>query len=130
MNVPGMKSTWAMLFLEAPGQNAFLISSRFWWLLAFLGIWLYYSILCLSSHFLLCMQNLPLPVSFKNSYGDSVGKEPACNAGDLSLILGLGRSPGEGNRLPTPVFWSGGCHRLSRPWDHKESDMSNFHFSW
>ena len=24
-----------------------------------------------------------------------VGKEPACNAGDLGLIPGLGRSPGE-----------------------------------
>ena len=26
----------------------------------------------------------------------SVGKEPACNAGDLGLISGLGRSPGKG----------------------------------
>ena len=25
------------------------------------------------------------------------GKESACNAGDTGLILGLGRSPGEGN---------------------------------
>ena len=28
--------------------------------------------------------------------GDSVSKESACNAGDPSLIPGLGRSPGEG----------------------------------
>ena len=27
----------------------------------------------------------------------SVGKESACNVGDLSLIPGWGRSPGEGN---------------------------------
>ena len=27
----------------------------------------------------------------------SVSKESACNAGDLGLILGLGRSPREGN---------------------------------
>ena len=27
----------------------------------------------------------------------SVGKEPACNAGDLGSIPGSGRSPGEGN---------------------------------
>ena len=27
----------------------------------------------------------------------SVGKSSACNAGDLGLIPGLGRSPGEGN---------------------------------
>ena len=26
----------------------------------------------------------------------SIGKESACNAGDLGLIPGLGRSPGEG----------------------------------
>ena len=29
--------------------------------------------------------------------GGSIGKESACNAGDLGLIPGLGRSPGEGN---------------------------------
>ena len=28
------------------------------------------------------------------------GKESACTAGDLSLIRGLGRSPGEGNGSP------------------------------
>ena len=36
-------------------------------------------------------------IGFANS---SVGKEPACNAGDLGLIPGLGRSPGEGNGKP------------------------------
>ena len=30
----------------------------------------------------------------------SVGKESAYNAGDLGLIPGLGRTPGEGNRNP------------------------------
>ena len=30
----------------------------------------------------------------------SVGKESACNAGDLDSIPGLGRSPGEGNGNP------------------------------
>ena len=29
--------------------------------------------------------------------GSSNGKESACNAGDLGLIPGLGKSPGEGN---------------------------------
>ena len=42
---------------------------------------------------------------FKNTYhlgfpGVSNGKEPACNEGDLGLIPGLGRSPGEGNGCP------------------------------
>ena len=31
---------------------------------------------------------------------DSAGKETACNAGDLGLIPGLGRSPGEGRGYP------------------------------
>ena len=31
-------------------------------------------------------------------------KESACNAGDLGSIPGLGRSPGERERLPIPVF--------------------------
>ena len=30
----------------------------------------------------------------------SAGKESTCNAGDLGLILGLGRSPGEGKGYP------------------------------
>ena len=32
--------------------------------------------------------------------GGSVGKESACNAGDLGSIPGLERSPGEGNGYP------------------------------
>ena len=33
-----------------------------------------------------------------------MGKELACNAGDLGLIPGLGRSPGEGNDYPIQYF--------------------------
>ena len=32
--------------------------------------------------------------------GGLAGKESTCNAGDLGLIPGLGRSPGEGNGNP------------------------------
>ena len=32
--------------------------------------------------------------------GGSDGKETACNAGDLGLISGLGRSSGDGNGYP------------------------------
>ena len=39
--------------------------------------------------------------------GGSAGKESACKEGDLGLIPGLGRSPGE---EPTPVLWPGGFH--------------------
>ena len=52
------------------------------------------------------------------------GKESACNVGDLGSIPRLGRSPGEGNGLPTPVFWPGEFHGLYNPWDHKESDTT------
>ena len=34
----------------------------------------------------------------------SAGKESACNAGDLALIPGLGRSPGEGKGCPLQYF--------------------------
>jgi len=37
--------------------------------------------------------------------GGSAGKESACNAGDLGLIPGLGRSPGE--RKGYPLQYSG-----------------------
>ena len=36
----------------------------------------------------------------------SVGKESAFNAGDLGSILGLGRSPGEGNGNPLQYSWA------------------------
>ena len=55
--------------------------------------------------------------------GGSAGKESACNAGDLGLIPGLGRSPGEVKGYPTPVFCPGGFHEHS-PWSCKESDMT------
>ena len=39
--------------------------------------------------------------------GSSVGKDSACNAGDLGSIPGSGRSPGEREWQPTPVFLQG-----------------------
>ena len=36
--------------------------------------------------------------------GSSAGKESACNVGNPGSVPGSGRSPGEGDRLPTPVF--------------------------
>jgi len=36
--------------------------------------------------------------------GGSDGKESACNAGDLGLILGLGRSPGERNATHSSIL--------------------------
>ena len=38
--------------------------------------------------------------------GSSAGKESACNAGDLGLIPGLGRSPGEVIGYPLQYSWA------------------------
>ena len=56
-------------------------------------------------------------------------RKTACNAGDVGLIPGLGRSPGEGNSNPLTVFLPGESHgQRSRvgysPWGHKESDTT------
>ena len=40
------------------------------------------------------------------------------------MIPGLGRSPGEGECLPTPVFWPEEFHGLYGPWGRKESDTT------
>ena len=54
----------------------------------------------------------------------SVGNESACNAGDPGSILELGRSAGEEKKLPTPVFWSGEVHGVTKSW----TGLSDFHF--
>ena len=61
--------------------------------------------------------------------GGSDGKESACSAGSSGLIPGLGRSPGEGNVLPTSVFLPGESHGQRSlagysPWGCTESDMT------
>ena len=49
-------------------------------------------------------------IGVKRDFSDSsVGKEFTCNAGDSSLIPGLGRAPGEGIGYPTPVFLGFPC---------------------
>ena len=55
---------------------------------------------------------------FPNS---SVDKESACNAGDLDLIPGLGRFPGEGNSYPLQYS---GQENFCSPWGHKELDTT------
>ena len=70
---------------------------------------------------------LPTPVLFLGFPCGSAGKESACDAGDLGLIPGLGRSPREGKGYP--LQYSGlenphGQRSLAgyNPWGHKESD--------
>ena len=54
--------------------------------------------------------------------GSSAGKESTCNAGDLGLILGLGRSPGEGKGYPLQYSGLENSRDYYSPWGHKESD--------
>ena len=55
-----------------------------------------------------------IPKEEKGFPDSSVGKESTCNAGDSGSIPGLGRSPGEGIRLPTPVFLHFPCGSAGR----------------
>ena len=60
--------------------------------------------------------------------GGSESKESACNAGDLGLISGLGRSPGEGNGYPLQYSclensMDRGAWRATEG-GHKESDTT------
>ena len=66
--------------------------------------------------------------------GGSGGKESACNVGDLGLIPGLGRSPGEWNGYPLQYSclenstdrgaWQTTVHGVPKNW----TQLSNFHF--
>ena len=61
--------------------------------------------------------------------GGSDGKESTCNAGDLSLIPGLGRSPGGGHGNPRQYSYlenpngQGSLEGYS-PWGLTESDTT------
>ena len=71
---------------------------------------------------------LPTPVFLGFPCG-SAGKESACNAGDLGSILGLGRSPGEGNGYPVQypgLENSMDCivHGVPKSWTR----LGDFHF--
>ena len=57
--------------------------------------------------------------------GGSDGKEAACNAGDLRLISGSGRSPGEGNGNHSSIL-PGESHgqRSYSQWGRKELDTT------
>ena len=72
---------------------------------------------------------LPTPI-FLDFPSGSAGKESACNVGDLGLIPGLGRSPGEGKGYP--LQYSGlensmDCivHGVAK----NETWLSDFHFT-
>ena len=59
--------------------------------------------------------------------GSSAGKESTCNAGDLGLIPGLERSPGEGNGYS--LQYSGLENSMDRI-GISGSRLSDFHFHY
>jgi len=75
-------------------------------------------------------------ITIANSYimplgfpGGSDGNESACNVGDLGLIPGLGRSPGEGHGNPIQYSCLENpcgqrCLAGNSPWGRKESDTT------
>ena len=71
---------------------------------------------------------LPTP-GFLGFPGGSAGKESACNAGDLGLIPGLGRSPEEGKGYPLQYS---GLENSMDCVDHgvpkSRTRLSDFHF--
>ena len=67
--------------------------------------------------------------STKGFPGGSDGEESACSAGDLGLIPGLGRSPGEGYGNPLQYSLLENPHGQGSlagysPWGRKESDTT------
>ena len=68
--------------------------------------------------------------------GGSEVKVSACNVGDLGLILGSGRSPGEGNGNPLQYSclenpmdrgaWWATVHRVTKSW----TQLSDFTFTF
>ena len=66
----------------------------------------------------------------------SAAKEYACNAGDLGLIPGLGRTPGEGNGYPLQYSglensidrgaWQATVHGVAK----SQTGLRDFHFHW
>ena len=49
---------------------------------------------------------------------------PPAIAGDSGSTPGSGRSFGEGDGYPTPVFLPGEFHGQKSPWDHKKLDKT------
>ena len=83
-------------------------------------------------YYLILLKNFTMCIlccTSMNFPGGSASKESACNAGDPGSILGLGRSPGEGNGNPFQYSCSGKSHAWRNlaaygPSSRKELDMT------
>ena len=112
------------MYLGYLGPTLFPCSSFFWHSPSSLAItvrWVAGSI---------CRITFGSPRSHLGFPGGSAGKESTCNAGDLCLIPGLGKSPAEGNGYP--LQYSGldnsvDClvHGVSK----SQTRLNDFHFT-
>ena len=90
---------------------------------------------CITSLLLHLLFLLGCHLTFDSLVAQMVKKKSVCSAGDLALIPGLGRSPGEGNGNPlqyssheNPVD-GGAMNRCYSPRGRKESDTTGpLHF--
>ena len=84
-------------YTKTPSHWMIIICWTFGWFLLFviscISSWEFYFWLFI----LLFIKNIYMFMDFP---GGSVGKESACNVGDLGPIPGFGRSPGKGNSYP------------------------------
>ena len=108
-----------------PASHPFLLSFSYFLIFFSVYFLFMFSLLYLSQ--LLFLVSFLLVHSFHpflDCPGGSDGKESACNAGDLGLIPGPGRSSEEGNG--SLLGESHGQRSLVgySPWAHKESDMT------
>ena len=77
---------------------------------------------------ILWRRNRLLSPVFLGFPGGSAGKESVCNAGDLGMIPGLGRSPGEGNVYPLQSSGLNSMDCIVRGVTKSQTQLSNFHF--
>ena len=107
-------------------SEVILLQAAYRWILVF---YICLATLCLLTGEFSLVSFKGIPGSYSGFPDSPVGKESACNAGDLDLIPGLGRSPGEGKGYS--LQYSGlensmDCivHGVTKSW----TPLSHFHF--
>ena len=67
-------------------------------------MWVFFQANMISDSFLFAWTQHIAPLVTGDFLDSSAGKESACNAGDLGLIPGLGRSPGGGHGTQSSIL--------------------------
>ena len=79
-----------------------------------------------STHCMCVRNTVPFHKNEKGFPCGSAGKESTYSAGNLGLIPGLGRSPGEGKNYLLQYSSLENSRILYSPWGHKEADMTEW----